>query len=260
MHSGDLPARDRRGLTRGPAEAGHDIRPGTRHRTLLHPDTTEAHTLRSMCRTLQCWMWSYLTRSSLISMTRLSTAAPWLTAGRSPASVVVPRSISQTVLAEILRLRDWFWSDPERHRVGRLDLRAARRQIAEMAVTNVGCDDRTLAARIAERYDSCRDTRTALFPGAVDVLTWLRGSGCRLALLTNGAADAQREKIERFRLEPLFDLILIEGELGFGKPDERIYRLALTELAAYRGTPGWLETIWSSTCSNRRSSASPESG
>jgi putative hydrolase of the HAD superfamily len=101
-----------------------------------------------------------------------------------------------------------------------------------MAVSNVGCDDGTLAARIATRYDDCRDARTALFPGAVEVLTWLRGSGCRLALLTNGAADAQREKIQRFRLAPLFDLILIEGELGFGKPDERIYRLALTELAA----------------------------
>jgi putative hydrolase of the HAD superfamily len=143
-----------------------------------------------------------------------------------------PTVDSQAVLAEILRLRNWFWSDPERHRVGRLDLRAARRQIAEAAVANVGCDDGTLAARIAKRYDNCRDARTALFPGVVEVLTWLRGSGCRLALLTNGGADAQRDKIERFRLAPLFDLILIEGELGFGKPDERIYRLALTELAA----------------------------
>jgi putative hydrolase of the HAD superfamily len=66
-----------------------------------------------------------------------------------------PAVDSQAVLAEILRLRDWFWSDPERHRTGRLDLRAARRQIAEMAVSNVGCDDGTLAARIATRYDDC---------------------------------------------------------------------------------------------------------
>ena len=78
----------------------------------------------------------------------------------------------------------------------------------------------------------CRDERTALFPGAVETLKWLRESGCRLALLTNGAAEIQRQKIVRFQLEPLFDLILVEGELGFGKPDERIYRLALTELAA----------------------------
>ena len=87
--------------------------------------------------------------------------------------------------------------------------------------------------RIPERYDSCRDTRTALFPGAVDVLTWLRGSGCRLALLRRTAPPTlNARKIERFRLAPLFDLILMEGKSGFGKPDERIYRLALTELAA----------------------------
>jgi putative hydrolase of the HAD superfamily len=54
--------------------------------------------------------------------------------------------------------------------------------------------------------------------------------GCRLALLTNGAADAQRRKISRFGLASLFDVILVEGEVGFGKPDERIYRLALREL------------------------------
>jgi putative hydrolase of the HAD superfamily len=143
-----------------------------------------------------------------------------------------PTIDGQSVLTEILRLRDWFWADAERHRVGRLDLSAARRQIVDMAVANIGCDDVGLAGRIAERYDRCRDERMALFPGAVETLAWLRDGGCRLALLTNGAADAQRQKIVRFELEPLFDLILIEGELGFGKPDERIYRRALGEFAA----------------------------
>ena len=138
----------------------------------------------------------------------------------------------QAVLAEIHRIRDWFWSDPERHRRGRLDLMAARRQIVKMALGAIGHDDDALAGRIAERYDHCRESRMALFPGAVGALTWLRESGCKLALLTNGAGSAQRHKIARFQLGPLFDLILVEGELGFGKPDERIYQLALTELAA----------------------------
>jgi putative hydrolase of the HAD superfamily len=143
-----------------------------------------------------------------------------------------PHVDPQTVLAEILRLREWFWSDPARHRQGRLDLAAARRQITKMALDAIGTDDDALVARIAERYDRCRDERTALFPGAVETLRWLRDGGCRLALLTNGAANLQREKIVRFQLAPLFDVILVEGELGFGKPDERIYRLALNELAA----------------------------
>ena len=135
------------------------------------------------------------------------------------------------VLAEIHRIREWFWSDPERHRQGRLDLTAARQQIAKMALLRVGHDDDVLAARMTERYNDCRESRMTLFPGAVEALTWLRGRGCQLALLTNGAGSAQRQKIARFQLEPLFDLILVEGELGFGKPDERIYQLALTRLA-----------------------------
>jgi putative hydrolase of the HAD superfamily len=54
----------------------------------------------------------------------------------------------------------------------------------------------------------------------------------RLALLTNGGADWQRAKIAKFDLARHFDCILIEGECGFGKPDERIYRLALGALEA----------------------------
>lgn len=93
----------------------------------------------------------------------------------------------QAVLAEILRLRDWYWSDPVRHRQGLLDLSAARRHIAGIALVNIGCDAAGLADRIVERYDRCRDERTVLFPDAVGVLMWLRESGCRLALVTKSA-------------------------------------------------------------------------
>ena len=146
-----------------------------------------------------------------------------------------PEVDSASILTEILRLREWYWSDPARHREGRLDLSAARKQIAEMALDNIGCGVPGLGSTIAEQYDRCREERTVLFPGAIDVLSWMRGCGSRLALLTNGGTQSQREKIVRFQLEPLFDLILVEGELGFGKPDERIYRLALSELAVAPG-------------------------
>jgi putative hydrolase of the HAD superfamily len=51
-----------------------------------------------------------------------------------------------------------------------------------------------------------------------------------MALVTNGSAATQRAKIERFSLAPLFDHIQIEGEAGFGKPDEQAYRHALQAL------------------------------
>jgi putative hydrolase of the HAD superfamily len=70
----------------------------------------------------------------------------------------------------------------------------------------------------------------APFPGALDTLQRLCGQGIRLALITNGNADLQRRKINRFGLEPYFDYILVEGEFGVGKPDARVYQHVLEQL------------------------------
>ena len=51
-----------------------------------------------------------------------------------------------------------------------------------------------------------------------------------LALVTNGGAEGQRAKIERFSIAPLFNHIQIEGEHEFGKPDERAYLHAMNAL------------------------------
>jgi putative hydrolase of the HAD superfamily len=68
---------------------------------------------------------------------------------------------------------------------------------------------------------------------------WLRESGRKLALLTNGAGPAQRKKLVRFGLADLFDAVLIEGEQGFGKPDERVYHKALNALGV-RASDAWM--------------------
>lgn len=129
------------------------------------------------------------------------------------------------------RVREWFWSDPERHRVGRLDLDGARRQIVERALADLVVDRPGLAARIADTYSEAREAEIQPLAGAIDTLGWLRSQGCRLALLTNGGAVAQRRKIDRFSLATFFEQVLIEGELGFGKPDPRVYELALVRMA-----------------------------
>ena len=132
------------------------------------------------------------------------------------------------LIAQIKSVRDWYWSDADRHRVGRLDMDVARRHIVRSALEQLGRDDDGLAVEIADRYSSLRDVRVAVLPGALETLEWFRAQGCRLALLTNGAGPAQRRKIDRFGLEPFFDAVLIEGELGFGKPDARVFEEALS--------------------------------
>ena len=130
----------------------------------------------------------------------------------------------------IERTRSWYWGDPDRHREGRLDLDAARREVVRLSLAHFGIDDPTVAERIAATYGTRRDLGVQPIPGAIETVRWVREIGCRTALLTNGAAESQRGKVDRFQLASLFDAILIEGELGYGKPDPRVYREALDRL------------------------------
>jgi putative hydrolase of the HAD superfamily len=134
------------------------------------------------------------------------------------------------VVDEIRKMSKWFWDDPNRHREGRLQLDEARREVVRLALTKLRIEDDDLARCIADAYGHRRDIGMEPLPEAIDTVRWLRDSGRRLALLTNGAGAAQRRKIVRFELTDLFDAILVEGEVGFGKPDERVYERALTAL------------------------------
>jgi putative hydrolase of the HAD superfamily len=134
--------------------------------------------------------------------------------------------------------RNWYWDDPERHRVGRADIRATSAHIVDLALQTFSISDAALAKVIADSYRDQRDQFICLFPGAVDALEALRQRGIPLALLTNGSAVAQRGKVDRFGLAGYFDCILVEGELGFGKPDERVYRRAL-EILGVSAADAW---------------------
>jgi putative hydrolase of the HAD superfamily len=87
-----------------------------------------------------------------------------------------------------------------------------------------------LAIRIADRFSAYREEEMFIFPGAHDAIDRLRTLGVKLALVTNGAADTQRAKVERFELAHRFHHIQIEGEHGFGKPEERAYLHAMDAL------------------------------
>jgi putative hydrolase of the HAD superfamily len=137
------------------------------------------------------------------------------------------------LLAALLESRHWFWSDPERHRRERVDMLGAWTKIAARALASCGAPaDPRAAAAIAEAYAERRRAAWRLFPEAVTFLASLRERGVPLALVTNGDARQQRDKIERHDLARWFDAILIEGEMGYGKPEEVVYREALRRLGA----------------------------
>jgi putative hydrolase of the HAD superfamily len=126
--------------------------------------------------------------------------------------------------------RRWFWEDPDRARRGRTNMMGSWQAIAAHALQRLGIDDADLAAAIARDFALRRRERMRLFPDALECLHRLRACGVGLALVTNGDAEQQRDKIVRHDLARFFDVILIEGEFGAGKPDPVVYRHALQAL------------------------------
>lgn len=135
-----------------------------------------------------------------------------------------------TVLEAIDTYRRWYWSDSERHRRGRLDLMMARREMVAGAFAALNLDNPDLAVTMADAFGLQREVGLKPFEGAVETLCQLRAQGVRLALITNGAAQPQRDKVTQHKLTDYFDCIIIEGEFGCGKPDEKVYLHAMEQL------------------------------
>jgi putative hydrolase of the HAD superfamily len=148
----------------------------------------------------------------------------------------VPQGLLVDALAEARRT---FWSDPEHNRRERVNMLRAWTRIASQALERCGADARRGTA-IAEAFAARRRAVMALFPDALHLLSTARSLGWPLGLITNGDAREQRAKIERHDLARFFDVIVIEGEFGAGKPDAAVYRSALEALGVAAGPDVWM--------------------
>ncbi len=140
-----------------------------------------------------------------------------------------PREVADTILVEARK----FWSTAEP--VWRLKLEEARHVTVKMGFAALAAAGKTglserLAIRIADRFSAYREQEMFVFPGAHDAIDTFKARGVKLALVTNGGAGTQRAKVERFALTHRFDHIQIEGEHGFGKPEEKAYLHAMAAL------------------------------
>ena len=141
--------------------------------------------------------------------------------------------LPQQVAAAVLDAGRKFWASAEAE--WRLKLAEARHVVvrdgfAALAAAGQPALSLDLATRLADRFTAFREEQMFMFPGAHDAIDALKVLGVKLALVTNGAAGIQRAKVERFALTHRFDHIQIEGEHGFGKPDERAYQHAMQAL------------------------------
>jgi len=142
----------------------------------------------------------------------------------------------EDIVAAIQAYSRYLWADQARHKHWRHRIGEARRHIVANAFAELERKaghpvppPESLNA-LADRFNEVQEAELRMFPGSHETLDRLKELGVKLALITNGAAEPQRKKVVRFALEHRFDHIQIEGEHGFGKPEEQAYRHALAAL------------------------------
>ncbi len=155
------------------------------------------------------------------------------TAAFAPLS---PEEIVAAIEAQSQRL----WNDTTWNRHWRVRLTEARRHVVASAFTFLAdagqpVPEAEVGDQMADIFTMIRDEELTVFPGALEALDGLKQLGVRLALITNGAAEPQRAKVTRFALAQWFDHVQIEGEHGFGKPEERAYTHAMEALGVGPG-------------------------
>jgi putative hydrolase of the HAD superfamily len=97
------------------------------------------------------------------------------------------------------------------------------------ALSELGAGDGALAAKLADAFPRERDARHLLYEDAIDTLDELSGAN-RMAIVTNGPPELQRQKIDATGIEKYFHAVITSIELGVGKPERGIFDAALAAL------------------------------
>ncbi len=105
------------------------------------------------------------------------------------------------------------------------------REAWSRALMEQGVANAPFAEELGALFGQERRARRFVFSDTAPALRELRAD-YRMGLITNGAPDLQREKLHGSGLEPFFDAIIVSGEVNVGKPDPRIFMLALERLGA----------------------------
>ncbi len=166
---------------------------------------------------------------TLLASSAAASRAMAMVADRLAADTGLPPAPVRTALQEA---GTWFWSDQGRRAHARMDQAGARARIVERALAALRVTAAIDAEALGRWFVAERLRALEPIPGALQAVAELRRRGVKLALVTNGSAADQRAKIGRHAVDRRFDAVLVEGEVGFGKPDPRIFRLALERLGA----------------------------
>lgn len=121
-----------------------------------------------------------------------------------------------------------LWSDYRKNKIDKAYLRDNR---FYFSLQKIGVNDKLLANKLSNQYLEDSPRKGYLFPNTHNVLENL-SKKYDLHIITNGFKEAQVVKMQTCDLDKYFKEIIISEEVGFNKPDKRIFDYALEKTNA----------------------------
>lgn len=97
-----------------------------------------------------------------------------------------------------------------------------------------GIDDKEFSIVFGNEYLDTMPDRTALMPGAINLLDSLYKKGVKMAIVSNGFKEVQYRKLSNSGISKFFDAVIISEEIGFHKPSPMIFKKAIEALGAVK--------------------------
>lgn len=115
----------------------------------------------------------------------------------------------------------------ERYRKGTIKQDELRLKRMWLCLVDFKIPDEELAKEMSDLFLQLLPTCTILFPGATDVLQYLRDKGYELSLITNGFEKTQHSKLKSSGLNVYFKHVITSEGSNSLKPQKEIFDFAM---------------------------------
>ncbi|WP_185806838.1 HAD family hydrolase [Bacillus salinus] len=144
---------------------------------------------------------------------------------------------------KLRKYSDILWEDVVADKMTIVEMRIDRIKRVHADFGSTISDEEALYFQ--ERYEEELDN-IRLFPEVKRVLSTLLEHDYEVGIITNGPAEHQAKKIKRLGLDEFIpaDRIIISGQMGVAKPDQRIYDEAINRVKQSPNTCLYIGDSW----------------
>ena len=117
------------------------------------------------------------------------------------------------------------------YRVDKIAQKDLRRERFQQTLSMYNINNLELAEKIGEDYIEICPRKTNVYPYTYEVLDYLNNR-YQLHIITNGFHKTQHVKLEFSKLTPYFNQIITSEQVGFKKPNPKVFEYALSKANA----------------------------